>query len=112
MTSEEMAEAMRRGLDLDHPLDGGSTNQSAQFQSGGHKGGGGGHVAQSQGLPHHQEDDRRRGVNRNSYNEPEPEAQSYQQTGRRESVQVCQYFNFYFLSMMWFESSNLTMITA
>merc|ERR1712061_108953 len=31
---EEMAEAMRRGLELDHPLDGGSPNQSAQFQLG------------------------------------------------------------------------------
>ena len=29
-----MAEAMRRGLELDHPLDGGSPNQSAQFQLG------------------------------------------------------------------------------
>ena len=34
VTSEEMAEAMRRGLELDHPLDGGSPNQSAQFQLG------------------------------------------------------------------------------
>ena len=89
VTSEEMADAMRRGLDLDHPLDGGSSNQSAQFQSGGHQGG---HVAQSPVAANHQEDDRRRGVNRNSYHEPEPEAQSYQQTGRRESVQVCNFF--------------------
>lgn len=34
VTSEEMAEAMRRGLELDHPLDGGSPNQSAQLQLG------------------------------------------------------------------------------
>ena len=32
VTSEEMAEAMRRGLELDHPLDGGSPNQSAQLR--------------------------------------------------------------------------------
>jgi len=32
VTSEEMADAMRRGIDLDHPLDGGSDNQTARLQ--------------------------------------------------------------------------------
>ena len=32
VTPEEVADAMRRGLVLDHPLDGGSDNQSAMLQ--------------------------------------------------------------------------------
>merc|ERR1711892_612718 len=32
VTPEEMADAMRRGIYLDHPLDGGSDNQSARLQ--------------------------------------------------------------------------------
>merc|ERR1712128_7215 len=32
VTPEEMADAMRRGIDLDHPLDGGSDNQTARLQ--------------------------------------------------------------------------------
>ena len=74
VTSEEMAEAMRRGLDLDHPLDGGSSNQSARLR--------GGHQQQQQQPP--VEEDRRPsgGQQRSSYHEPEPEL------ARRESVQV------------------------
>ena len=74
VTSEEMAEAMRRGLDLDHPLDGGSSNQSARLR--------GGHQHQQQQPP--VEEDRRPsgGQQRGSYHEPEPEL------ARRESVQV------------------------
>ena len=76
VTSEEMAEAMRRGLDLDHPLDGGSSNQSARLR-GGHQ-----HQQQQQQPP--VEEDRRPsgGQQRGSYHEPEPEL------ARRESVQV------------------------
>ena len=70
VTSEEMAEAMRRGLDLEHPLDGGSANQSSRLRSGrGQK--------QPQAQPQEQvqapmtpaEDDRRRGGNRSSFHE-------------------------------------------
>jgi len=32
VTPEEMADAMRRGIELDHPLDGGSDNQSSMLQ--------------------------------------------------------------------------------
>ena len=32
VTPEEIADAMRRGIELDHPLDGGSDNQSARLQ--------------------------------------------------------------------------------
>ena len=32
VTPEEMADAMRRGLELDHPLDGGSDRQSLRLQ--------------------------------------------------------------------------------
>ena len=78
VTSEEMAEAMRRGLDLDHPLDGGSSNQSARLRCGP---GGGGHQHQQQ--PPLEEDRRPSGgQQRSSYHEPEPEL------ARRESVQV------------------------
>ena len=88
VTSEEMAEAMRRGLDLDHPLDGGSSNQSARLRCGGP--GGGGHQQQQPPV----EEDRRPsgGQQRSSYHEPEPEL------ARRESVQVsCQdiYYIYY-----------------
>ena len=77
VTSEEMAEAMRRGLDLDHPLDGGSSNQSARLRGGHHQ-----QLHQQQQPP--VEEDRRPsgGQQRGSYHEPEPEL------ARRESVQV------------------------
>ena len=75
VTSEEMAEAMRRGLDLDHPLDGGSSNQSARLR--------GGHQQQQHQQPQVEEDRRPSGgQQRGSYHEPEPEL------ARRESVQV------------------------
>ena len=77
VTSEEMAEAMRRGLDLDHPLDGGSSNQSARLRGGHH------HQQQQQQQPPVEEDRRPSGgQQRGSYHEPEPEL------ARRESVQV------------------------
>ena len=83
VTSEEMAEAMRRGLDLDHPLDGGSPNQSAMLQTGGHQG------QQQMTSPGPQEDDRRRGGNRNSFHEQDQQEHSYPHNqGRKESVQV------------------------
>jgi len=85
VTSEEMAEAMRRGLDLEHPLDGGSANQSARLRSGrGQK--------QPQAQPEEQvqqapmtpaEDDRRRGGNRSSFHEE----QDHHTQARKESVQ-------------------------
>ena len=83
VTSEEMAEAMRRGLDLDHPLDGGSANQSARLRSG---------RGQHQPQPQSQEqapmtpaeDDRRRGGNRSSFHED----QDHHTQARKESVQV------------------------
>ena len=85
VTSEEMADAMRRGLDLDHPLDGGSSNQSARLQVSTN------HSAPSPAAPSPAEDDRRRGVNRNSYHEPEPEYHHGHDIGqRKESVQVSQ----------------------
>jgi len=37
VTPEEMADAMRRGIELDHPLDGGSDNQSARLQGQGQR---------------------------------------------------------------------------
>ena len=85
VTSEEMAEAMGRGLDLEHPLDGGSANQSARLRSGrGQK--------QPQAQPQEQvqapmtpaEDDRRRGGNRSSFHED----QDHNTQARKESVQV------------------------
>jgi len=81
VTSEEMAEAMRRGLDLDHPLDGGSSNQSAMLQTGGSH--------QQMPSPAPQEDERRRGGNRNSFHEQDQQQeQSYPHNqGRKESVQ-------------------------
>jgi len=81
VASEEMAEAMRRGLDLEHPLDGGSSNQSAMLQK---PAGGGRSPAPG---PTMQEDDRRRGVNRNSYHEQHEQETHNYQTERRESVQ-------------------------
>jgi len=81
VASEEMAEAMRRGLDLEHPLDGGSSNQSAMLQ----KPAGGGRSPAP--APTMQEDDRRRGVNRNSYHEQHEQETHNYQTERRESVQ-------------------------
>ena len=81
VTSEEMAEAMRRGLDLDHPLDGGSANQSARLRSG---------RSQKQEQPQApvtpSEDDRRRGGNRNSFHEQDQDHHST--PARKESVQV------------------------
>jgi len=85
VTSEEMADAMRRGLDLDHPLDGGSTNQSARLQ-----------VSTNQGPappaavspPANHDEERRRGVNRSSYHESDPEyAHNNDSYVRKESVQ-------------------------
>jgi len=72
---------MRRGLDLEHPLDGGSSNQSAMLQK---PAGGGRSPAPG---PTMQEDDRRRGVNRNSYHEQHEQETHNYQTERRESVQ-------------------------
>ena len=82
VTSEEMAEAMRRGLDLEHPLDGGSSNQSAMLQTGGSH--------QQMPSPAPQEDERRRGGNRNSFHEQDQQQEhSYPHNqGRKESVQV------------------------
>jgi len=37
VTPEEMAEAMRHGLDLEHPMDGGSNNQTARLQPAGQR---------------------------------------------------------------------------
>eukprot|EP00092_Neocalanus_flemingeri_P011190 GFUD01012054.1.p1 GENE.GFUD01012054.1~~GFUD01012054.1.p1 ORF type:complete len:379 (-),score=104.94 GFUD01012054.1:302-1417(-) len=68
VTSEEMADAMRRGIDLDHPLDGGSDNQSARLK-----------VQVQRQEP--QEDNRR--MSRNSGHEQ----QEYEQPQRRESIQ-------------------------
>ena len=87
VTSEEMAEAMRRGLDLEHPLDGGSANQSARLRSGR------GQQQPQQSQPQEQvqqapmtpaEDDRRRGGNRSSFHED----QDHHTQARKESVQV------------------------
>ena len=90
VASEEMAEAMRRGLDLEHPLDGGSSNQSAMLQ----KPAGGGRSPAP--APTMQEDDRRRGVNRNSYHEQHEQETHNYQTERRESVQVKNIFSRFF----------------
>lgn len=80
VTSEEMAEAMRRGLDLDHPLDGGSANQSARLRSGR------GQKQEQQPPVTPVEDDRRRtGGNRNSFHEQDQDHHSTQ--ARKESVQ-------------------------
>ena len=91
VTSEEMAEAMRRGLDLDHPLDGGSSNQSARLR--------GGHQHQQPPV----EEDRRPsgGQQRGSYHEPEPEL------ARRESVQVnC--LDIYYISYLLYLLSTIS----
>ena len=80
VTSEEMAEAMRRGLDLDHPLDGGSANQSARLRSGR------GQKQEQQPPVTPGEDDRRRGGNRNSFHEQDQDHHST--PARKESVQV------------------------
>jgi len=83
VTSEEMADAMRRGIDLEHPMDGGSDNQTARLQ--------GQRQRQEQ-----QEDTRRAG--RNSSYEPQEdnrrisrnsnyEQQEYEQPQRKESIQ-------------------------
>ena len=83
VTSEEMAEAMRRGLDLDHPLDGGSANQSARLRSG--RGQKPQPQEQQQAPVTPAEDDRRRGGNRNSFHEQD---QDHHTQARKESVQV------------------------
>ena len=80
VTSEEMAEAMRRGLDLDHPLDGGSANQSARLRSGR----GQAQLEQAPTPVTPAEEDRRRGGNRNSFHEE----QEHHTQARKESVQV------------------------
>ena len=67
VTSEEMADAMRCGIDLDHPLDGGSDKQTARLQ------------VQRQ---EQQEDTRR--VSRNT----NYEQQEYEHPQRKESIQV------------------------
>ena len=85
VTSEEMAEAMRRGLDLDHPLDGGSSNQSARLRSGrGHQQ----PPVQDAAPVTPAEDDRRRGGNRNSFHDQDQEHHAHNTQARKESVQV------------------------
>jgi len=77
VTSEEMADAMRRGIDLDHPLDGGSDNQTAKLQVQGQR------QEQVQGQRQEQQEDTRR-ISRNS----NIEQQEYEQPQRKESIQV------------------------
>ena len=69
VTSEEMADAMRRGIDLDHPLDGGSDNQTARLQV--------------QVQRQEQQEDTRRMSRNSNY-----EQQEYEQPQRKESIQV------------------------
>jgi len=76
VTSEEMADAMRRGIDLDHPLDGGSDNQTAKLQVQGQR------QEQVQGQRQEQQEDTRR-ISRNS----NIEQQEYEQPQRKESIQ-------------------------
>ena len=75
VASEEMADAMRRGIDLDHPLDGGSDNQTARLQ--------GQRQVQQQVQRQEQQQDTRR-VSRNTNSEQ----QEYEQPQRKESIQV------------------------
>ena len=69
VTSEEMADAMRRGIDLDHPLDGGSDNQTARLQV--------------QVQRQEQQEDTRRMSRNSNY-----EQQEYEPPQRKESIQV------------------------
>lgn len=70
ITSEEIADAMRRGIDLDHPLDGVSDHQTVRQQD------------QRQMQRDEQQQDSRR-INRSSYHEKS----EYEQPQRKESIQ-------------------------
>ena len=75
VASEEMADAMRRGIDLDHPLDGGSDNQTARLQ--------GQRQVQQQEQRQEQQQDTRRVSRSTNYEQHE-----YEQPQRKESIQV------------------------
>jgi len=77
VNSEEMADAMRRGIVLDHPLDGGSDNQTAMLQRQGQKQDQDKELEQRQKQ---QEDTRRTNINYE-------QQQEYEQPKRRESIQ-------------------------
>ena len=79
ITSEEMAGAMRRGIDLDHPHDGGSDHQTAKLQGRRQMV----REEQQQRENKEQQQDNRR-LNRHSYHE----MNEYEQVQRKESIQV------------------------
>ena len=70
---------MRRGIDLDHPLDGGSDNQTARLQGQRQEQ----RVEQKQVESQEQQQDNRR-MSRNSHHEQN----EYDQPQRKESIQV------------------------
>ena len=79
ITSEEMADAMRRGINIDHPHDGGSDHQTAKLQ--GHRQI---HREEQQYREHKEQQQDNRRINRNSYHEKN----EYEQPQRKESIQV------------------------
>merc|ERR1719347_2041328 len=90
VTPEEMADAMRRGIELDHPLDGGSDNQSARLQGQG----------QRQQQYQQQQQEQQQQQQQQQYHQQQQEQQQesrrqsrnyeqeYEQPQRRESVQT------------------------
>ena len=93
VASEEMADAMRHGIDLDHPLDGGSDNQTARLQ--------GQRQVQQQVQRQEQQQDTRR-VNRNT----NYEQQEYEQPQRKESIQVTRVLEFCLFFMVFIQSPS------
>ena len=79
VTPEEMADAMRRGIELDHPLDGGSDNQSSMLQ--GQRQGQRQETRQeSEQMQRHEPREENKRISRSYEQEQEPQ--------RRESIQV------------------------
>lgn len=76
VTSEEMADAMRRGLDIAHPMEGGGSSQPVNFNN-------------HRESPPHQEVIERKSSRQNQYYEQEPERkENIQSPSRRVSNQV------------------------
>ena len=79
VTPEEMADAMRRGIELDHPLDGGSNNQSSMLK--GQRQGQRQETRQEpEQMQRHEPREENKRISRSYEQEQEPQ--------RRESIQV------------------------